>query len=418
MLTCKRLFSSFAFLSICVLVFSQNNTNSPYTQYGYGKLADQTFGQAQSMGGIGYGLRTSGQINPLNPASYSMVDSLTFLFDFGLTAEKNWLSDGENSQSNYNGNFSYLAMQFRLMKGLGVSIGLKPYSFVGYNYGSVTAIDNSYFQVAYNGTGALTQVYGGLGYELIKNTLSIGVNAGYTFGSINRNIYLAFPELTSATSVVQTHKVEARDFHWEVGLQYSTFIGKKDRLTIGSIFSPKQNFSAGNDLVRNNETVPFNQNLQIPLNIGGGFSYVKGSQLTFGGDVLYQNWSDVSYPFSGKDLNGKDPSFNDRMKYSFGIEYVADPSYITRNYTKRIRYRLGGYYSDSYINANDSKINEYGATVGIGFPFRLRGKESMVNIGAEYIKISPQKELIDEQYFKLTLGITFSETWFRKYKFD
>ena len=57
-------------------LWAQNNTNSPYTRFGYGELADRSFGAGRAMGGVGYGLRSSKQINPLNPASYSCMDSL------------------------------------------------------------------------------------------------------------------------------------------------------------------------------------------------------------------------------------------------------------------------------------------------------------------------------------------------------
>ena len=57
-------------------VFAQNSTNSPHTRYGYGYLADKAFISQRGMGGIGYGLRNSQIINPMNPASFSNIDSL------------------------------------------------------------------------------------------------------------------------------------------------------------------------------------------------------------------------------------------------------------------------------------------------------------------------------------------------------
>jgi len=57
------------------IAFAQNGTNSPYTRYGYGILADKAFISQRGMGGIGYGLRNSQLINPMNPASFSSVDS-------------------------------------------------------------------------------------------------------------------------------------------------------------------------------------------------------------------------------------------------------------------------------------------------------------------------------------------------------
>ena len=83
-------------------LWAQNNTNSPYTRFGYGELADRSFGAGRAMGGVGYGLRSSKQINPLNPASYSCMDSLTFLFDFGASGQVSWFYDGTNKQRQMN----------------------------------------------------------------------------------------------------------------------------------------------------------------------------------------------------------------------------------------------------------------------------------------------------------------------------
>lgn len=51
--------------------FAQSGTNSPYSQYGLGDLADEGVGFNKGMGGVGYGFRKGNEVNPLNPASYS-----------------------------------------------------------------------------------------------------------------------------------------------------------------------------------------------------------------------------------------------------------------------------------------------------------------------------------------------------------
>ncbi|MCD7973491.1 MAG: hypothetical protein LUG18_12690 [Candidatus Azobacteroides sp.] len=427
--TSKRFYSSLFILSVCTFIFAQNGTNSPYSRYGYGKLSDQTFGQSQAMGGIGYGLRTPTQINTLNPASYSAVDSLIFLFDFGLTLERAHMSDGVNKHNDFNGNFSYLAMQFRIIKRLGMSIGLKPFSSSGYNFGSKTAIDEIYHQESFIGTGTFSQIYAGLGLEIIKDRLSIGANAGYMFGTLTREMYLTFPDASSSTikpnPVSKIGEIEAHDFYWETGIQYIQPINNKNKVIIGAVFSPKQKFSSRNSWttieydansssgssVLENDTTVYSIGLYMPMNIGVGFSYIYNNQLTVGGDVLFQKWSDVPYPESGS------MTFKDRKKYALGIEYVKDP-YTQRGYFKKVRYRLGGYYTDSYTEVENSTLNEFGITVGLGLPFLIRGRESMLNIGAEYVKISPKKNLINEEYFRIKLGVTFNEMWFQKRKID
>ena len=76
----RQTLSVFLLMILSGVTVAQNNTNSPYTRYGYGQLAEQGSGNSRAMGGIAYGLRDRYQINFANPASYTAVDSLTFIF--------------------------------------------------------------------------------------------------------------------------------------------------------------------------------------------------------------------------------------------------------------------------------------------------------------------------------------------------
>ena len=62
---------------------AQSGTNSPYSQYGLGELSEQSGSFSRGMNGLAYGLRLNNQVNALNPASYSALDSLSFIFDAG-----------------------------------------------------------------------------------------------------------------------------------------------------------------------------------------------------------------------------------------------------------------------------------------------------------------------------------------------
>src|SRR5690554_7762949 len=130
----ERLLLLFALLTITPVIFAQQvGSNSPYGRYGYGLLSNPSVGASDAMGGLSYGLRRSQHVNPGNPASYSELDSLTFIFDFGIPGHYARLNDGVNQQEFYNGNFDYVAIQFPLLRNMGASIGLLPYSKVGYN---------------------------------------------------------------------------------------------------------------------------------------------------------------------------------------------------------------------------------------------------------------------------------------------
>ena len=107
MINYKRLISASILLTVTGLAVAQTSTNSPYTRYGFGQLADQNFGNSKAMGGIAYGLRNGYQINASNPASYTAIDSLTFLFDAGMTLQNANFKDGNVKTNAKNSSFDY-----------------------------------------------------------------------------------------------------------------------------------------------------------------------------------------------------------------------------------------------------------------------------------------------------------------------
>ena len=71
----------FLLASTAHFAVSQNNTNSPYTRFGYGEISDGAATELRGMGGVSLGNRSQHTINSVTPASYTSVDSLTFMFD-------------------------------------------------------------------------------------------------------------------------------------------------------------------------------------------------------------------------------------------------------------------------------------------------------------------------------------------------
>ena len=98
-------------IAIVMMVFTtltamaQSGTNSPYSQYGFGVLADQTSGFNRGMNGLGIGFRESNQVNFINPASYSSIDSLTFIFDVGVSGQLTNFSENGVKRNAKNASF-------------------------------------------------------------------------------------------------------------------------------------------------------------------------------------------------------------------------------------------------------------------------------------------------------------------------
>mgnify|MGYP003433811078 FL=1 len=173
-----------------VMMVAQNNTNSPYTRYGYGQLEDDCFSRSQAMGGTSIGMRTKNSINSNNPASYSSIDSTSFIFEMGVSGLLSNFRSGDAQNTTFTGNLDYIALQSPITKWMGLSAGLIPYSYVGYNYKYTDSIqipfeeEYNVYDKTYYGKGGISQVYLGLSVD-IADHLALGVNGYYMFGNIN-----------------------------------------------------------------------------------------------------------------------------------------------------------------------------------------------------------------------------------------
>jgi len=403
------------------IAFAQNSTNSPYSRYGYGNLADKAFISQRGMGGIGIGLRNSQMINPMNPASFSSVDSMTFMLDFGITGQMSWLKEYDNRERPINGNLEYIALQFPVAKRFGVGAGFEPVSSVGYKFmrPDYLSTDSGLVQEFNSGTGGLSKVYGILSYDLL-NKFSIGVKLSYLFGDVVHNVLKTIysPTVPSIYNTNLTDTLRAYGFLYDLGLQYHHEIGKFKWLTIGAIYSPKIRFGsklksdiiqidpASGIIVNDSTVIKTNSVYEMPETYGLGFTYNHLGRLTVGADALYQRWADAKF-------NNQSNVFNNRLKFNAGCEFI--PNRTNNNIFSRIRYRGGLYYSNSYVIVKDLKYHEYGVNLGLGVP--TPDNRSFINLALEYSHVQPEANLpLSEQYFKISLSYTFNELWFRKLK--
>lgn len=420
----KQILCAVMLIVLSGVAVAQNNTNSPYTRYGYGDLSPQTFGKSKGMGGVAYGIRDSYQINGVNPASYTMVDSLTFLFDAGLSLQNTNLSDGKTKQNAGNSSFDYVAMQFRLHRKLGMTLGLLPYSNVGYSFSEANTSDaeNIHYKT-YSGEGGFHQAFLGLGFKVLKN-LSVGVNASYFWGDITRQDHTGFAD-SERYEIWRINSLSVKDFKFDVGFQYTQPINKKNEITIGAVFSPKNKLKndayfqtqsalkSGSDYTDYNvETTDLNTTYGLPMSIGAGVAYQYDKRLTVAGDYTFQKWSDADY-------EGK-KAFYDMHRIAVGLEYL--PSLLGRSYLSHIKYRVGGYYSTPYYKVQNEAgdyyraSREYGITAGFALP--LPRTRSVLSVSGQYVNVTGKQVMLDEKTLRLCIGITFNERWFFKRKVD
>src|SRR3712207_5510901 len=130
----RKILTSCLLIALSSVAYAQSGTNSPYSQFGVGTLSPQSTGFNRGMNGLAYGFHEHNQVNYQNPASYSAVDSLSFIFDAGVSLQLTNFEENGRKKNAKNADIEYVVAAFRAFRHVGVSFGLLPYTTVGYSY--------------------------------------------------------------------------------------------------------------------------------------------------------------------------------------------------------------------------------------------------------------------------------------------
>ena len=405
-------------LAVTPIARAENGVNSPYTRFGFGALSLPELGIHKAMGGTGTGLRNYNQINMMNPASYSTVDTLTFILDMGMSLQNTNFVEGAVRKNARNASFDYIAAQWRLHPGLGMTVAYLPYSNVGYSYSNTSTIrqdDNGSVTSTnkYSGEGGLHQAIVGLGWEPWR-WISIGANGIYTYGYLQHGVANSYSE-SSISSRTKIYSAEVSAFSWNAGVQLS-FGTKKDQFVLGATYSPVTtmkgqpyavDYVVTSSIATSADTVTYRP-LALPETLGAGLSWKHGDHLTLAADARLTRFSGVEF-FGESGL--------DQWRYALGMQYI--PTYNRHNPFRCMHYRAGVHYATPYYNVNGRMgLAEYGASLGLAIPILNRwNQRSTVNISGQFIRLQPSAPgMMAENYLRLNLSVSFIENWFTKWK--
>ncbi len=435
----KRILISSMLIAVTALsAFAQTNgSNSSYSRFGLGTMNDQSQGFNRAMGGVSQGMASGQIVNMLNPASYAVIDSLTFIFDVGMGMQYGHFKQGANAVNARNTSLEYVNAGLHLAKGLGMSFGFVPYTTIGYNFDTETRVGSDYTSsqtitttTTYYGNGGLHEMYLGLGWNPFAK-LSIGANIGYIWGDFNHSLTQRFYEGSSQDATYNTQNMswesDIRTYKLDIGAQYPIKLTSRDCLTLGATVSIGHGIKNEVEMLRYTslgDTIESTKKdaFDLPYTVSAGFSWQRGNNFTIGADYTWEKWDGCRVPVSkstadATEIEIRTDQYINRHKVNVGAEYVRDP--MSRSYTQRIRYRVGATYSTPYTKVNNEDgPHEYSVTAGIALPMSNAGK-SVLNISLEWMKRTPSTStMITENYFALHLGITFNERWFMKWKFN
>ena len=411
----SRVWLLITFIIIPGITIAQYSANSFYSVFALGDLNTSGTGKISGMGNAGVALRSGTYLNNLNPSSYSAFDSTSFIFDFGLAGYTSAFSSRSEKKIASDMNFDHLALGFPITGWWGSSIGIIPYSTVGYNITTSIPVEGKILDVEtlFVGNGGINQFYLSNAFSIARQ-FSLGLNLSYLMGSITQNEINKLG-VFGLDDIYTIRTMHFNNFHYSLGFQYCLNLNR-DKLSIGATYSPLQKLSTSYSIeVRIEDADTLKSDSEVlddfimPASFSAGLAYEVNSILSFAVDYSLHKWSDAGY---SKDV----ARLTDCYSINFGMEYNPVQQ-KNSTFWNVIKYRLGGYYEKTYLTLKGNEIIDTGITLGLGFP--IRRQKSIINLSIGLGQLGTLNDgLIKETYGSLTLGLSFHDNWFIRRRFE
>lgn len=252
----------------------------------------------------------------------------------------------------------------------------------------------------------------------------------YLWGDYTKTVEGA-STVSGAKTDSRVYSTDVNSYKIDFGVQYTLKIAKRDNLTIGATFTPGHGLGASANMLQYStdgltgvaDTTSFriDKAFKLPNMYGVGLMWNHADQWKVGFDYTLQQWGNTDYPAVYKRVDGNSETYNvggeysNRSKFNLGMQYCYGE--YSRHFFKRLRYRAGVSYATSYYKVNGiDGPKEISVSAGFGIPIMNNyNHRSFLNISGQWVK-SSAKDLIKENTFRLNIGFTFNEEWFRKWR--
>ena len=397
--------------------FAQLGTSSPYSRFGLGDLQGNAFPVYNALGGGVTALSSSNSVNPSNPASYTSFRANSFLFSTGGMHKTTQLQNSTDKQVANNSAFSHLTIAFPISSKLGASFGMLPYSNIGYTLNARDTVVNA--DMIYTGDGGLSKVYFGGAYEPFKG-FSLGINASYLFGGLNRRKKLDYDDESFFDSRSNS-SINLKGYYYELGLLYKKELANEKELSFGLTANNNSTLRAKRTNIVETISGPYEivkdtssnvvewGEVTLPNYISTGLMYRDGEKWLLIADYSMQNWADYT-------LLGESDDLSNSMRLSGGLQYTPEFNSVTKYY-KRMQYRLGAAYSNTPLTLNDTQLKEMSVSFGFGIPVKKSRTKYDVSLTLGQ-RGTTDNSLIKEQFVKFGLSVSYDGIWFVKRKYD
>ncbi len=419
-----RSLSIVLFLLLTLVVRAQTILNSPYSYLGMGEIQGSENATQMMMGGIGVSNSNGIYTNVVNPAL--LARNRWTNLEVGINTEYKTLQDTRQKQSVFGGNYQSLNLTLPVTSRWTTSIGIRPHSAVEYetrSYRRLNLLGVDSLIYSYKGSGGVSKVSVSNGVRVFKE-FYVGLQMDYLFGQVNRNVS------TQNMSDGQYYKVQLEDltsysdFQFKAGFAYRAKLKTDLFLNVGATLDLNSTLNAEQikrfatmDLsgltVINSDTLEKSKAFvqQIPVAKRFGLSIEKAAKWMVGVDYTYTDWTKVSNNL------GRSSSLPVSHKVSMGGEYTPDIESIS-SFIKRTTYRMGFSYEKTpydFLGNGNYAVDKH-LSFGVALPLR---NLSFLNLAYQVGRRGLISENgMEEQYHKLTLGLTFSDLWFQKQKIN
>ena len=403
---------------------AQTILNSPLSYVGMGELDEGGSPSNAMMGGLGVSTSNGIYANVINPAL--LARNRYTVFEVGAKAELKELQDTRQHQQIFGGNYHSLNLTLPISSRWTASIGFRPHSSVEYETRSfrrlnLLGVDSLIY--SYAGKGGVTKLTFNNGVRIGKD-FYVGIGIDYLFGTVNRNVSTQNLSDGQYYKIQLENRIDYSDFLFRGGLAYRKHLKNDMFINVGTSFDLSSTLSSkqlkrfaimdlsGITVINAdtlNKSTPFAQNLPVSQHFG--VSLEKLANWMIGIDYSRTDWTKVDNNL------GRSSRLPVSSRWSVGGEYTPDFEAIS-NYFKRVTYRAGFSYSSTpydYLGNGKHAVDKY-VSLGVALPLR---NLSYLNIAYQIGKRGVLADNgLEEQYQRITIGLTLSDLWFQKVKLN
>jgi len=408
--TIAALFYLIASGSTPFIGFSQN-MNCPYSIYGIGDIDNQVYNRTNGMGSTGMATKSSYYLINNNPAAISGLPRSFFVLNAaGIGKTVRYSGEGINSSNDKNKDFwiKGITLAVKVNRFWASSAGFKQFSNVNYKFsGDRNIIGSSEtYPADYAGDGGLNDYFWTNAFSIGKH-FSLGVKSSVIAGGINQT-----ETISNTAHIVATKQQDYfGDPEFEFGGIYSGSVGKNWDVSLGGKYINQTKLDAERTItVTDNTTVILNDEFvkngrfYLPQTYSTGISLTHNKKITVAADYTYENWSPLN-------ISGDGWRLVNSSRVSTGFEFSKKVQKLGQTIEKNF-FQFGVFVNNSYLEVNNTPINEFGITAGMGGALSNSFLYT-ISIGGGKRGTTDAK-LIQENFVQFSVSLTYRDFLFSK----